>query len=518
VKKVFIDGETLTIADVLLVARNNAQVEINPKARAKVNRSRQVLEKLVKQKKTVYGVTTGFGAFGNITVPTQKLRELQTNLIRSHSVGVGKPAETDVVRTMMLLRANTLAKGYSGIRLKTLETLVEMLNKGVHPVVPEQGSVGASGDLAPLSHMTLVLIGEGEAEHKGKILSGREAMKAAGIQPVQLEAKEGVALNNGTQFMTAIAALTVYDAERLVAIAETAAAMSLEALNGISDALDERIQKARPHHGQLVCAQNLRALLDGSKLVTSGNQAAERGQHPQDPYSLRCTPQVLGSVRDVISYAKRVVEIEINSATDNPLVFAEDSVCLSGGNFHGQPIAASMDFMALALTIIGNISERRTARLTDENLSRGLSPFLIYHKTHRGVESGFMALQYTAAALASENKALSHPASVDSITTSANFEDFVSMGPIAARKAMEILRNVEQITAIELLCAAQGVDLRGGAAKLGRGTRAVYKLVRRRVPMLKKDRPLFKDVKEIVALIQNGEIVEVAKPFVKVSP
>jgi len=499
-KTILIDGENLTIDDVISVARNNAKVEITPKAKAKVNRSRQLLERLVKEKKVVYGVTTGFGAFGNITVPIEKIRELQSNLIRSHSVGVGKPAEKDVVRAMMLLRANTLAKGYSGIRLQTLTTLIEMLNKGVHPIIPEKGSVGASGDLAPLSHMTLVLIGEGEAEHKGRVMSGSEAMKAARIQPIQLEAKEGVALNNGTQYMTAIAALTIHDAERLLTTAEAAAALTLEALMGISDAFDQKIHRVRPHHGQTVCAQNLRSLLEGSKLVTPGNKAAEKGLHPQDPYSLRCIPQVLGPVRDAITYAKKVTETEINSATDNPLVFTEDNTCLSGGNFHGQPIAIAMDLLALALTTVGNISERRTARLTDENLSRGLPPFLIPSKTQRGIQSGFMAIQYTAAALASENKTLSHPASVDSIPTSANFEDFVSMGPIAAHKTMEILRNVEQIVAIELLCAAQGVDLRKGATKLGKGTKAVYKLVRGRVPMLKEDRPLFKDVKEIVTL------------------
>jgi len=512
-KKILIDGENLTITDVVSVARNHTKVDISPKAKINVERSRQTLERLVNQKKVVYGVTTGFGAFGNITIPMKNVRELQTNLIRSHAAGVGKPATTDIVRAMMLLRANTLAKGYSGIHPQTLQTLIEMLNKGVHPIVPEQGSVGASGDLAPLSHMTLVLIGEGEAEYKSQTLSGGEAMKAAGIKPIQLEAKEGVALNNGTQYMTAIAALTVHDAERLISIAETAAALSMEALVGISDALDPKIHKARPHQGQIICAQNLRALLQGSKLIMTSREAADKGLHPQDPYSLRCTPQVLGPVRDAITYTKKIIETEINSATDNPLIFNENNTCLSGGNFHGQPIAITMDFLALALTTVGNISERRTARLIDENLSRGLLPFLIYHKDRRGVESGFMALQYTAAALTSENKALSHPASVDSIPTSANFEDLVSMGPTAARKAADILRNVEHIVAIELLGALQGADLRGGSAKLGKGTRAAYDLVRRRVPTLKKDRPLFRDVREVVALVQNGELSKAVKPF-----
>jgi len=513
-KTVMIDGENLTIEDTVLVARNHAKVELAQKARAKVKHCRQVLEQLIKEKKTIYGVTTGFGAFGKITIPMDKTPELQLNLIRSHSAGVGNPASTEVVRAMMLLRANTLAKGYSGIRLETLETLIGMLNKGVHPIVPEQGSVGASGDLAPLSHMTLVMMGEGEAEYKGEIMSGKQAMRAAGIQPVKLEAKEGVALNNGTQFMTAIGALTVYDAERLVVTAEAAAALSLEALKGISDAFDERIHKIRPHPGQVTTAKNIRSLTTGSKIILTGERAAKAGMHSQDAYSLRCTPQVLGCVRDAVAYVKKLIETEANSATDNPLVFAEDRLCLSGGNFHGQPISLAMDLLGTALTTIGNISERRIARIIDENSSKGLPAFLISQKAKRGVESGFMALHYTAAALTSENKVLAHPASVDSIPTSANFEDFVSMGSIAARKAVSILRNVEKIVAIELLCAAQGADFRG-AEKLGRGTKAVYSVIRRRVSMLKRDRPLFKDVDIVVEMIRNGQLNEAVKPYIK---
>jgi histidine ammonia-lyase len=381
-----------------------------------------------------------------------------------------------------------------------------MLNEGVHPVVPEKGSVGASGDLAPLSHMTLVIMGEGQAEYKGKVMSGREALRKAGIQPVELDVKEGVALNNGTQFMTALAALTAYDAERLVKAAEVATALSLEALKGISDAFDERIHRARPHQGQITSAQNIRLLISGSKLVTSGEKAAKRGMHPQDPYCLRCVPQVLGAVRDAIDYVRKVIETEINSATDNPLVFVEDKLCLSGGNFHGQPVALTMDVLGTALTTLGNIAERRIARLIDENLSRGLPAFLIPEKAKKGVQSGFMAAQYTAAALASENKVLAHPASVDSIPTSANFEDFVSMGPTAARKAMEILRNVEYIVAIELLCAAQGVDFRG-AERLGKGTKEAYLAIRKTVPQLKEDRPIYKGIEAINNLIRNGKIL-----------
>ena len=506
-KKVYVNGETLTIKDVVAVARHNAKVGIPKKVRDKVRKCRSFLERLVKEKRVVYGVTTGFGALGNITIPLRDMRELQSNLIRSHSTGVGKPLDRDIVRAMMLLRVNTLAKGYSGIRLETLETLVHMLNERVHPIVPEKGSVGASGDLAPLSHMTLVMMGEGQTEYKEKVMSGREALRKAGIQPVKLDVKEGVALNNGTQFMTAIAALAVYDAERLVKAAEVAAALSLEALVGISDAFDERIHRARPHNGQITSAHNIRLLTAGSKLITSGEKAAKRGMYPQDPYSLRCAPQVLGAVRDALGYVRKVIETEINSATDNPLVFAEDEVCLSGGNFHGQPVALAMDILGTALTTVGNIAERRTARLIDENLSRGLPAFLIYEKAKKGVQSGFMTVQCTAAALASENKVLAHPASVDSIPTSANFEDFVSMGPTAARKAVEILHNVEYIVAIELLCATQGVDFRG-PEKLGKGTKAAYSLVRKRVPPLKKDRPMYKDIETLKDLIRSGDLLK----------
>jgi histidine ammonia-lyase len=503
-KEVIIDGETLTIEDVIDVARRNTTVVVSDQAREKVKKAREALERLVKKNKTIYGVTTGFGAFANVTVAPRDLRALQVNLIRSHSSGVGKPLSREVTRALMLLRANTLAKGYSGIRVETLDTLVQMINKRVHPAIPEKGSVGASGDLAPLSHMVLVLMGEGEAEYQRAVMSGRKAMEKAGISPIALDMKEGVALNNGTQMMTAIAALTLHEAESLVQTAEVAAAMSLEALCGIIDAFDERIHSVRPHKGQVESARNVRRLLSGTKLVKPSGQAVRESKYPQDPYSLRCVPQVLGSVRDAISHVRRVVEVEINSATDNPLVFAEDGVCLSGGNFHGQPISAAMDYLAIALATVGNFSERRVARLIDENLSRGLPPFLISRKAKEGLQSGFMTLQYTAAALASENKGLAHPASVDSIPTSANFEDFVSMGPIAARKAAEILKNTEYVVAIELLLAAQGVEFRG-VDNLGKGTRAAFRLVRKSVPTLKEDRAMYKEIEAVRAMIRDGK-------------
>lgn len=506
--KVFIDGKNLSIEDVVAVAHDHVKVEIPQKVKQKVQRCRQVLEDIIKEKKMVYGVTTGFGALGSIAISPERIKELQTNLIRSHSAGIGKALDEDVTRALILLRANTLAKGNSGIRLETLETLVQMINNGVHPIIPEKGSVGASGDLAPLSHMALVMIGEGEAEYKGEKISGKEAMKKAGIRTVELNSKEGIALNNGTQMMTAIAVLALYDAERLVKAAEIAASLSLEALSGISDAFDERIHQARPHLGQITSARKIKSMISGSKIIKSSEEVITNNETrpPQDPYSLRCTPQVLGAVRDTFSHVRRIIETEINSATDNPLIFVEDKACLSGGNFHGQPISIAMDMLGIALTIIGNMSERRIARLIDENLSQGLPAFLIPKEVTKGIHSGFMTAQYTAAALASENKTLSHPASVDSIPTSANFEDFVSMGSIAARKAMEVLRNVEYIVAIELLCATQGIDCRG-PDKLGKGTKTVYSLIRKKVPMLREDRVLTKDIENIVQLIRIGELL-----------
>jgi histidine ammonia-lyase len=514
--KVFIDGENLTIEDVIAVARHEAEVEISRKTKEKVERCRQFLEEVVKKKRIAYGVTTGFGPLATVVIPLKNVKKLQSNLIRSHSAGVGRPLDKDVTRALMLLRANTLAKGNSGIKLQTLETLVQMINSGVHPVIPEKGSVGASGDLAPLAHMALVMMGEGEAEYKGKIMSGKEAMEKAGITPIEFDSKEGLALINGTQLMTAIGTLTLYDAERLVKTAEIAASMSLEALSGISDAFDERIHQVRPHPGQIASAQNIRLLIADSKLMRSGSMTIKEAEmrSPQDPYSLRCTPQVLGAARDAISYVKRVIETEINSATDNPLIFVEDKEFLSGGNFMGQPVSVAMDLLSIALTVIGNLSERRVARLIDEKLSAGLPAFLIHKEAEKGLNSGFMSTQITAASLASENKVLAHPASVDSIPTSGNFEDFVSMGSTAARKAMEILRNVESILAIELLCAVQGIDFRG-SNKLGRGTKEVYSLIRRKVPTLKEDRVMSKDIEVIVQLTRSGKLINAVEKAVK---
>jgi len=507
-REVCIDGETLTIEDVVRVAREDVKVVIPEEVKKLVRRSRGVLEKLVRENQVIYGVNTGFGALSSVRISREEIGQLQSNLIRSHSSGVGEPLSIETVRAMMLLRVNTLAKGYSGIRLEPLETIVDMLNKRVHPIIPGKGSVGASGDLAPLSHMILVVIGEGKAEYQGKVMSGKEAMEKAGIRPVQLEFKEGIALNNGTQLMTAIAALTISDAENLVKTAEVATALTLEALLGVSDAFDERIHRVRPHKGQAITARNIRELIAGSRLVQTGKEAMEKLYRPHDPYSLRCSPQVLGAARDAIAYAKGIVEVEINSATDNPLVFPEDETCLSGGNFHGQPISLAMDLLGLALTIVGNISERRTARLLDEKLNNGLPAFLIPPEAEKGLNSGLMTLQYTAAALASENKVLAHPACVDSIPTSANFEDFVSMGVTAAQKATQILENVEYIVAIELLCTVQAVEFHG-SEKLGKGTKMAYSTVRKTVPMLKEDRVSSEDIEKIRQIVQSQVLSEI---------
>jgi histidine ammonia-lyase len=504
--QVCIDGETLTIEDVVKVAREKAKVTIPVSVKKKVEKSRRTLEELVEENGVIYGVNTGFGALSDVRIEPHETKQMQVNLIRSHSTGIGKPLETEVVRALMLLRANTLAKGYSGIRFETLETLVEMLNRGVHPVIPGKGSVGASGDLAPLSHMILVLIGEGMAEYRGMVLSGKEAMARAKIKPVELEYKEGIALNNGTQLMTAIAALAIFDAETLLKTAEVAAALTLEALLGVSDAFDAKIHVLRPHKGQAVVARNIKKTFAGSRLVQTGTEAMQNTQRPHDPYSLRCTPQVLGAAREAIAYARSVVQVEINSATDNPLVFPEERVCLSGGNFHGQPISLTMDLLGMALAIVGNISERRIFRMLDDKLNNGLPIFLISPEAKKGVNSGLMTVQYTAAALASENKILAHPACVDSIPTSANVEDFVSMGVTAAGKALQILENTEYIIAIELLCASQAIEFRG-KEKLGKGTRRAYETIRQTVPIVREDRVLSGDIEKLRQMVKKGTIL-----------
>jgi histidine ammonia-lyase len=503
-KRVLLDGDSLTIDRVTAVARAGVSAGLAPSSRRRMQQSRAWVEKAVRDHAVVYGVTTGFGAFQNVSIHPDRIRELQRNLILSHCAGVGRPFAEEVVRAMLLLRANALARGHSGIRVSTVERLLDMLNRGVHPVVPEQGSVGSSGDLAPLSHAAAVLIGEGEAFYRGKRMPGVQAMRAAGIMPVVLEAKEGLALNNGTQAMTAVGVLAVYDARRLAVIADIAAAMTLEAVKGKSTPFAERVLATRPHPGQAIAARNIRSLIRGSRLVDRVDH--DTRQKIQDSYSLRCAPQVHGASRDAITYVAGVVGTEINSSTDNPLIFPDTNEVLSVGNFHGQPVAIAMDFLALAVAELGNISERRTAKLLDKQHSYGLPAFLA---ADGGVESGLMIEQYTAAALVSENKVLIHPASGDSIPTSANQEDHVSMGTIAARQARQVIQNVERVLAVELHCAAQGLAFR--SERPGAGTKHAFEIIRTAVPSLHGDRELSRDIERIVGLMHEGAFDRLAE-------
>jgi histidine ammonia-lyase len=507
-------GQGMRPEDVAAVARDLADVSLDEAARVEMSRSRATVARLVDAGEPVYGVTTGFGDLASVRVSPADARRLQENLLVSHAVGVGPPHDRETVRAMLLLRANTLARGRSGCRPELVEMLLEFVRRGVHPVVPEQGSVGASGDLAPLAHLSLPLIGRGRAEVDGRVMSGEEALRAVGLQPLRLEAKEGLALLNGTQQMTAIGALLVCDAERLLATASVVAAMSIEALLGTDVAFAEAYHATRPHPGQVRVAAELRALLRGSAI-----QRAHHGQphKVQDPYSIRCVPQVHGASRDALAWVRSVIEIEINSATDNPLVFPEGSDAsrdalatggghvISGGNFHGQPVAIAMDLAAIALAELGSISERRTALLIDGRLS-GLPPFLV---AEPGLNSGLMLLQYTAAALVSENKVLAHPASVDSIPTSANQEDHVSMGATAARHARDVIRNVERILALELLCAGQGLDFRVATiGPPGDGVAAAHGRLRGRVAHLDSDRDPGPDIAAALDLVRSGALTD----------
>ena len=496
--EVVITGSEITLQQIVNVARQGAKVLLSARAKKNIIQSRQVIDRLVEDSKIVYGVTTGFGMFSETFIEKEFTNSLQKNLIVSHAVGAGDFFEDEIVRTAMLLRVNNFAKGYSGIRLETVQTLVDMLNAGVTPIVPEKGSLGASGDLVPLAHMVLPILGLGQAKYNGEVLCGKDAMQAAGIATQDLTQKEGLALINGTQFMTAVGSLTIFDAIRLLKVADVAAAMSFEAQNGIVDALDERMHAIRPHKGQCDTARIVMDLLKGSKNVTRQGE-----KRVQDAYSLRCMPQVHGASKDAVNYVRERVEIEMNSVTDNPIVFSETNEAISGGNFHGQPMALSFDFLGIALAEIADIAERRIERMVNSALS-GLPSFLV---ECGGVNSGYMIVQYTAAALVSENKVLAHPASVDSIPSSANQEDHVSMGTIAARKAREILENVRRVLAIELMCACQAIDLRGDKG-MGIGTKAAYECVREVVPHLKEDRPIYGDINLCEERIIDGSLLE----------
>lgn len=487
-----IDGLSLSLTDIERVARGQ-RVGLCPSARARVVATRQAVDRLVAGDRPIYGVTTGFGRLADVAVPPAAAEELQVNLVRSHAAGVGDPLPEQEVRAVMLLRANALARGHSGVRPEVIGLLLDLLNAGVHPVVPSQGSLGASGDLAPLAHIALVLIGRGQAAVGGTVCDGGEALARAGLAPIRLQAKEGLALINGTQAMTGIGALAVAQGLRLAGLADAVAALTTEALRGIPDAFDERIHAARPHPGQVESARNLRAHLAGSRLTTRAGEA-----RIQDAYALRCIPQVHGACRDALAYAAGVLRTEANSATDNPLLFGEE--VLSGGNFHGQPVAIAMDLAGIALAELASISERRTERMLNPALNDGLPAFLTRNS---GLHSGLMLAQYTAAALVSENKILASPASVDSIPSSANQEDHVSMGTIAARKARTILDQTRQVLAIELICAAQAIDLRDGVPGLSPAGRRLHAAVRAVIPPLDADRELYADISRAAALVRD---------------
>lgn len=504
--KVIINGNDLTLQDVINVARNNYEVEISPEAEVRINKSREIVDKIVAEDKVIYGITTGFGKFSDVSISGEDCKTLQRNLIISHSCGFGNRLDSDIVRAIILLRANALSKGYSGIRLSTVKTLIAMLNKRVHPSIPEKGSLGASGDLAPLSHMVLPMIGEGEAEYKGEILSGKAAMEAAGIPTIELIAKEGLALINGTQVMTAIGALALWDGINLVKSADIAAALTVEALRGVKDAFDIRTHSIRPHEGQLATAKNILALVDGSSLITAQGEI-----RVQDAYTLRCIPQIHGASKDALNYVMHKVEIEINAVTDNPIVTEEGDV-ISGGNFHGQPMALAFDFLGIAMSELANVSERRLERLINYQLN-DLPAFLV---KHGGLNSGFMITQYAAAALVSENKILAHPASVDSIPSSANQEDHVSMGTIAARKARDIIRNAERVLATEVLAACQAIDFRNDYV-LGTGSKVAYSRVREKVNFIDNDVVMYKEIDKVTDLVRSGALAEAVEEKVKIN-
>lgn len=506
-----ITGEKLKVDDVVDVAAGRL-VSLDPEILPRIMRSRAAVERLVADGEIAYGVTTGFGRFKDKIISSEEVRQLQRNLVLSHAVGVGEQLPAEIVRAMLLVRANTLALGYSGVRPQIIQMLVDMLNKGVHPCIPSQGSLGASGDLAPLAHLALVLIGEGRAQLDGLTYDGDEALRIAGLRPLVLEAKEGLAILNGTTQMVATGALLVRRAINLALTADAAACMSLEALHGTDRAYDERVHALRPHPRQIDCAAFLRQILNGSEFLRRSGSL-----NVQDPYTLRCVPQVHGAVRDAIAYAQWTVNIELNAVNDNPIIFADEDGgvdVISAGNFHGEPVAIAMDYLKLALTELGNMSERRIARLVDADSNHGVLPMFLTE--YGGLESGLMMTQYTAAALASENKVLAHPASADSIPSSANTEDHVSMGATAARQAGQILAHVETIVAIELLAASQGVDLRrkrGGNSKLalGKGTTAAFELVRQRVPFMEHDELLAPHIESIRQLVSRGEIKHVVE-------
>ncbi len=498
-----IDGHSLTLDDIVRVAREDVPIKLSEAAIEEVEKSRQFVDQLVESGEAVYGITTGFGNFSTVHISKEEAKDLQKNLIISHSCGIGNCFSREVVRAIMLLRINNLAKGFSGIRLSTLQTLIEMLNRGVHPKIYEKGSLGASGDLVPLAHMVLPMIGEGEAEYEGEMLAGREAMARAGIEPIELTSKEGLALINGTQVMTAVGALTVFDSITLLKASDIATSLTIEALNGITDPFIPELHALRPHPGQQRVAANLLTLLAGSERTTHQGDL-----RVQDAYSLRCAPQIQGASHDALNYVRERVEIEINSVTDNPIILRDKGMGISGGHFHGQPMALAFDFLGIALAEIANVSERRIERLVNPALNNDLPAFLT---EQGGLHSGYMIVQYAAASLVSENKVLAHPASVDSIPSSANQEDHVSMGTIAARKARDIYLNAKSVVGMEMMLACQAIDLnqRDAGKALGKGTQVAYEAIRKQVAPLAEDRIAYVDMHRVIDLISEDLIAQV---------
>ena len=500
-----INGNDLSLEAVKEVAISRRAVLLAPDARESVNRARAVVDEIVASNKVAYAITTGVGKLSDVRIAGEQIRELQVNLVRSHAVGVGTPLAIAEARAMMLLRANSLAKGHSGVRAIVIDTLCEMLNRGITPVVPSQGSVGASGDLAPLAHLALALIGEGECFEGDVRVASAEALKRAQIKPLVLESKETISLINGTQAMLAVGTLALLQAEILVDSADVIGGLACDTLKGTDAAFDERIHKARPHSGQLKTASNLRKMLEGSQIRESHRDCGR----VQDAYSLRCIPQVHGAVRDTLAHCREIFEIEANSAVDNPLVFITDpntstGDVISGGNFHGEPLAFALDFLAIALSALAGISERRIERLVNPALSEGLPPFLA---PGAGLNSGFMMPQVTAAALVSENKVFAHPASVDSITTSGNKEDYVSMGMTAALKLKRVVENTRNVLAIEAMAVAQALDFLAPLKSSKKGE-AAHAAIRSVCPTMEKDRVMYTDFARIADLIESGKLAE----------
>ena len=497
---VIVDGSPLTIEDVVAVAHRNASVEIGPDLAARMEPARALVEQIIANEDVAYGITTGFGALSSTRIPVEQASELQYDLVRSHASGVGDLLSRPAVRSMLLLRARTLAQGHSGVRPAVVERLIEFLRRDLLPAVPDRGSVGASGDLAPFAHLALPLIGEGFFLIDGERVAAAGVLEDEGLEPIELQPKEGLSLLNGTEGMLAQGCLAVHSALLLADAADGACALSVEALMGSSRPFQDRVQQLRPHPGQIHSAAVIAGLLAGSTIGASHRE--DFSHRVQDAYSLRCAPQVHGSVRDTIDHAAAVFERELGSVVDNPIIFADDGDVISAGNFHGQPLAFALDFLAIAVTELGSISERRTDRILDPERSYGLSPFLA---TRPGVDSGYMLAQYTAAALVAENRVLSHPASVESIPTSGSQEDHVSMGWGAAMKLRDVLRNTANVIAVELVCAAQGCEQRAPLDP-ALGTAAILEAVRTVVPPLLVDRPVGADIEAAAQLIKDGGI------------